>query len=361
MKNNNFDFLLDLNIEYLKNQLKGEPIIIQKGVKLEEFFNLYIKKERYDGFSLENLNDNITLFNYRKNNPRSFQVNMTGLVKVQENIDDISTNTEETEKTTYKNYKCKFLKFDFWDENETVKLNYENTNIEYDLNKMKFINETKKNINLDLCEFIKNIGKNNAEKSVSNVFERAKSILNNEEKVKSLFKDKYDINELKNYYDELLSFSFILKNRFNHSQKGYPNLVKFSQIKGNDKLYFFHAVFVREMDGAYKVISKYNLSKAAGIYEKIFDEKKKNKEIFVKNDVLLFELKDSKTINYCLNCMYDNYDILNGYVKLLKKKKEFKNCEFYYIGIQEKNEEEEEEKEFKKNKIIEDVLKVKLI
>ena len=102
MKNNNFDFLLVLNIEYLKNQLKGEPIIIQKGVKLEEFFNLYIKKERYDGFSLENLNDNITLFNYRKNNPKSFQVNMAGLVKVEENIDDISTNTKETEKQLIK-------------------------------------------------------------------------------------------------------------------------------------------------------------------------------------------------------------------------------------------------------------------
>ena len=111
MKNNNLDLLVDLNIQYKKNQLKGEPVIIQKGVKLEEFFNLYNKKARYDGFCLENLNDNITLFNYRKNNPKSFQVNMAGLVKVQENIDDISTNTKETEKTTYKNYKCEFLKF----------------------------------------------------------------------------------------------------------------------------------------------------------------------------------------------------------------------------------------------------------
>lgn len=68
---------------------------------------------------------------------------------------------------------------------------------------MKFINEIKKYINLDLCELFKNIGKNNAQKSVSNVFEKDKSIFNNEEKIKKLFEDKYDMNELKNYYEDL--------------------------------------------------------------------------------------------------------------------------------------------------------------
>ena len=111
------------------------------------------------------------------------------------------------------------------------------------------------------------------------------------------------------------------------------------------------------MEGEYQVISKNDLCKNDGIYEKIFDEKK-NRTILVKNDVLLFELKDSKTINYYLNCMNENYEVLNGYIKILKKK-EFKNCQFYYyIVIQEKNE-EEEQKEFKKNKIIEDILKFK--
>ena len=87
-------------------------------------------------------------------------------------------------------------------------------------------------------------------------------------------------------------------------------------------------MFVREMAGAYKVISKYNVSKTARIYEKIFD-KKKNKKFLVKNDVLLFELKDNKAINYCLNCMHDNYDVLNGYIKILKNKKRFKNIFFH--------------------------------
>lgn len=74
---------------------------------------------------------------------------------------------------------------------------------------MKFINEIKKYINLDLCELFKNIGKNNAQKSVSNVFEKDKSIFNNEEKIKKLFEDKYDMNELKNYYEDL--FPIFLK------------------------------------------------------------------------------------------------------------------------------------------------------
>ena len=358
MQNNNLDLLFDLNLEYLKIQLKGEPVDMQKGIKLEEFFNYSITKAIHDGNCLENLNDNITLFNYRKSKSRSFQVYIAGLVKVQENNDEISINTEDTEKTNYKNYKFEFLNYDFFDENEIVKLNYENTKIEYELKTMKFLNETRANINLDLCELIKDTGKKNAEKSVSNVFERAKSIFNSEEKIKTLFKEEeFEIPEIKKYYDELLSFSFILKKRFNHSQKGYPNLIKFSQIKGKVKLYFFHAMFIREIDGAYKVISKYNLSKAAGINEKKFDEKK-NENIFAKNDVLLFEIKDSKVTNYCLNCMYDNYEVINGYVKILKNKKEFKNCEFYYIGIQEKNR-EEKEKDVNKN-ITEGILKIKL-
>lgn len=150
MQNNNLDLLFDLNLEYLKIQLKGEPVDMQKGIKLEEFFNYSITKAIHDGNCLENLNDNITLFNYRKSKSRSFQVYIAGLVKVQENNDEISINTEDTEKTNYKNYKFEFLNYDFFDENEIVKLNYENTKIEYELKTMKFLNETRANINLDL-------------------------------------------------------------------------------------------------------------------------------------------------------------------------------------------------------------------
>ena len=354
MQNNNFDLLIDFNIEYLKNQLKGEPVNMQKGVKLEEVFNLCITNVHYNGDCLEDLNKNNTLFNYRKS-PRSFQVNIAGLVNIKDTNEDISTSTEETGKTTYKGYKCEFLKYDFFDENGTVKMDHEEIKIEYEISKMKFTDETKKIINLDLCKKIKDIGKNKASRSASNVFERAKSVFDEENDIKELFKE-YEIGVLKNYYNELLSFSFILKNRFNHSQKGYPNLIKFSQIKGKNKLYFFHATFIREIDGAYKVISNYNLKKSVGIEEKIFDEKKK-KDIFFKNDILLFELKDTKTQNYCLNCMYDNYEVLNGYVKTIKTKNDFKDCEFYYIGIQEGKEEAKEKDD--KNKI-EGILKIKL-
>ena len=362
MQNNNSDLLFDLNIEYLKYQLKGEPINMKKGVKFEDAFNLCITNAHHDGNCLEDLNDNYTLFNY-KSNPRSYQVDIAGLVNLEANNDNISTNTEETDITTYKDYKCKFLKYDFFDGTETVKMEHEDIIIEYNLSQKKFMNEAKDKIILDLCEKVKDIGKNIATRSVSNDFERAKSIFKEEDTIKNLFKEEYDTKKcntsiLINYYNGLLSFSFILKNRFNHSQKGYPNLIKFSQIKDKNQLYFFHATFIREIDGAYKVISNYNLNKAAGIDEKIFDEKKK-KDIFVKNDVLLFELKDSKTKNYCLNCMYDNYEVLNGYVKTLKNKNEFKDCEFYYIGIQE-GEEEAKESNDKKNNKIEDILKIKL-
>ena len=357
MQNNNLDLLFDLNIQYLKNQLKGEPVNMQKGVQFEEAFNLCITNARYNGNCLEDLNDNYTLFNNRSN-PKSFQIDIVGLAEVKENNDDISTNTEETDKTYSKNYKWDFFKYDFYDENKTVKMLYENITIVYKIKKKQFTKKTKNNINLDLCEKIKEIGKNNATRSISNVFERAKSTFNEEEKIKSIFKEKYDINKLKIYYNELLSFSFILKNRFNHAQKGYPNIIKFSQINGKEQLYFFHATFIREIDGAYKVISNYNLNKAAGIDEKIFDQKKK-KNIFVKNDVLLFELKDSKKKNYCLDCMLDNYEVLNGYVKILKNKNEFKDSEFYYIGVQE-GEEEAKENDVKSHNIREDKLKIKL-
>ena len=57
--------------------------------------------------------------------------------------------------------------------------------------------------------------------------------------------------------------------------------------------------------------------------------------------------------------MLDNYEVLNGYVKTLKTKNEFKDCEFYYIGVQE-GEEEVKENDVKSNNINEDILKIKL-
>ena len=134
MQNNNLDLLFDLNMQYLKNQLKGEPVNIQKGVKFEEAFNLCITNSHYNGNCLEDLNNNYTLFNNRSN-PRSFQVNIAGLVEVKENNDDISTNTEETDKTHGKNYKWDFYKYDFFDENKIVKMFYENITIEYKISK----------------------------------------------------------------------------------------------------------------------------------------------------------------------------------------------------------------------------------
>ena len=52
--------------------------------------------------------------------------------------------------------------------------------------------------------------------------------------------------------------------------------------------------------------------------------KKKN---FINNDILLFELKDSTIENIAYDCLRKNYKVLNGYIKILKKKKEFQNWE----------------------------------
>ena len=65
-----------------------------------------------------------------------------------------------------------------------------------------------------------------------------------------------------------------------------------------------------------------------------------------------------------LNCLKDNYKEINGYIKVIKEEKQFKNCKFFYIGIQEVKEPEIDEDilfEKKNKKIINfDELKVKL-
>lgn len=97
----------------------------------------------------------------------------------------------------------------------------------------------------------------------------------------------------------------------------------------------FHVSFTRELDGAFKVIKDYDFQKYSGLEEKNINEDEE-KIIFKKNDILLFELNDS-TIEYLsAKCIYNNYNVLNGHIELLKQKKEFKDCQFFYLGIQEK-------------------------
>ena len=136
-------------------------------------------------------------------------------------------------------------------------------------------------------------------------------------------------------------FSNFIKTKFNSAQKNIPNIIKF--VKTNiQNIYLFHISLIRELDGAFKVIDTYNFTKNSKL-EAIDLEKEKSTPsdvIFKKDDVLLFELKDSTIENIALRCLYHNYESINGYVKLLKETEEFKDSTFYYIGIQEKKESE---------------------
>lgn len=64
-----------------------------------------------------------------------------------------------------------------------------------------------------------------------------------------------------------------------------------------------------------------------------------SQNIFKKNDILLFEIKDTSTESQGLQCINLNYNVMNGFIKTLKHKEEFKNCKFYYILIQENKKE----------------------
>ena len=144
-----------------------------------------------------------------------------------------------------------------------------------------------------------------------------------------------------------------MKKEFNASQRGLPNIIRFSKLNIDDKdknedIFFFHIIFRRELDGAYKVKEKYDFLKVSGLKEVDLSYKTENN--FFTDDILLFELKDSTIENVALNCLRHNYKVLNGHIKNLKKIPKYKNCKFFYIGIQERKKKEEENKEKDENK-----------
>ena len=49
----------------------------------------------------------------------------------------------------------------------------------------------------------------------------------------------------------------------------------------------------------------------------------------------MFEIKDTSMEYTCLECITYNYNVINGYIKAIKKNDEFKDNKFYYILLQQ--------------------------
>lgn len=211
---------------------------------------------------------------------------------------------------------------------------------------MKNLNfKPKELIEIDLCSELKDIGKKHGNNTSSNLFERAKNTINNDNKILEKIIEKRKVDNkllLNNYINTIMEFSIYIKNEFNSAQRGLPNLMRFIQIKTkkkeeNKEIFMFHITFKRELDGGYRVKAQYNFEQVSGLKElNCYNNKTNEKKIFINNDILLFELKDSTIENIAYDCLRKNYKVLNGYIKILKKKKEFQNCQFFYIGIQER-------------------------
>ena len=106
--------------------------------------------------------------------------------------------------------------------------------------------------------------------------------------------------------------------------------------KSKKDLYMFHITFRRELDAAFRVKQNYDFVKFSGFKEShIYDSE--DKIIFKENDILLFELKDTTFSNTVATFINKNYYVLNSHIELLKEKDNFKNCRFFYIGVQEQN------------------------
>ena len=320
-----------LKIEYLKMNLAGKAIknySEQKGYGFENSFNYYISQPENGGDLVENLEENISLFNYRKE-PRRFEVHMIGFTELKENNGKIEISS---------------FNYDFY-EKKKIELKHENTEIKYDALNMAFA-RGKEFISLDIAEKLKTIAREDiSDKSISgcNIFERAQIAINKDkgEIMQKRFQNKISKKIVLNYIQKLIFFSGYLKNNFNNAQKRFPNIIKFVKVNSNTinldaekEIYLFHASFIREIDCAYKVKKEYDFLKYSGLKEFNLNELEEP-TIFKANDILLFELKDSPIDNTALKCLNYNYNVLNGHIKLLKKDPAFKDCRFFYIGIQE--------------------------
>lgn len=342
---NNFN-ISQLKIDFLKTQLIGnyrtKMTKNKKGEELEKVFRYLITQPENGGANIKNLEDNELLFNYSKIK-RSFEITMVGIVSVKEKEGSTNFKSEGSNENSNR-YECELKKYDFYNQKEIVELEYEKIQIKYNIKKMKFIKSKKyeKFIGIDLCSDIKNFSKKNANslKSGANIFKKAESIMQKDKEVKEVFKTQLkqkNITEEEyiNYLAKVISFSEFIKENFNSVQLGYPNIITFSELK-NTNAYVFHLILRRELDGAYKVLNDYNFEELSKMEEFKINENKK--PIFKKDDILLFEMKDSSIEFIGLQCINSNFEVINGYVKVLKKKDEFKNYSFYYILIQENKE-----------------------
>ena len=337
---NNY-YLSQLKIDILRTQLIGNNYSIfaenKKGEELEKAFNYLIIQPENGGAKINNIENNKSLFNYSKI-PRPFEVAMVGLVSLEEydgESTDIKSQKMDEEK---KCYNCKLREYDFYNIG-TVKFKHNNITIRYNIKDMKYI-EGKNNISADFCEHLKDYAKCSSVKSKSNIFKKAElAIEKDKEKFeKELKQKKFTKENYVSYLEKIISFSDFIKDNFNGAQLGHPNIIKFAQIENVDKtsIFFFHLILKREIDSAVKVLDDYDFIKYSNMEEV---EICHSQNIFKKNDILLFEIKDTATEFQGLQCINYNYKVMNGFVKTLKQEEEFKNCEFYYILIQENKKE----------------------
>ena len=338
---NNCD-LSQLNIDFLKAQLlignyKSTINENKKGKELEKIFKYLLIQPENGGKNIKDIEDNQSLFNCNKI-PRSFEVSMAGFVLLKQNEESIQ-HISEISSGNKNYYICELKNYDFYNQNNVEEFKYGEIKIKYNIKQKKF-SKGKKKINFDLCSDLKDISKikMSSIKSGSNIFKKAASIIQNdkdqiEDKIKK--KEIKDINEDDYiiYLSQIISFSEYIKNKFNANQNRYPNIIKFSQLKKHKNIFFFHLILIREIDAAFQVINDYNFAKYAEIKE--FNIKENSKKIFKKNDILLFEIKDTSMEYTCLECITYNYNVINGYIKTLKKNNEFKDNNFYYMLLQE--------------------------
>jgi hypothetical protein len=340
---NNYN-LSQLKIDILRTQLIGNNYSImtenKKGKELEKAFNYLIIQPENGGEKIKSLENDKSIFNYTKI-PRSFKVDMAGLVSLEETKgDSTDIKTEEISEDNKCIYSCELKQYDFYNEG-IVEFNHNEIKIEYDLENMKY-KEGKNNLSEDFCDDLKNYAKSLAtSKTKNNIYRKVENFIGKE---KEKFKEKLKQNKIKeedyvSYLEKIISFSEFIKTNFNGAQIGYPSIIKFAQIAKEEKndIFFFHVILRREIDSAIKVLDDYDFIKYSNMEEVQVTTNYQN--IFKKNNILLFEIKDTTSESQGLQCINLNYNVMNGFIKALKRKEEFKNCEFYYILIQENKKE----------------------
>ena len=333
MNNHN---LLQLKIDILRNQLIGNNYSLmtenKKGKALENAFNYLIIQPENGGTKINSIENDKTIFNYPKI-PRSFKVDMAGFVSLEEIKGESTDIKSDNEDKNY--YTCELKQYDFYNE-DIVELNHNEIKIIYDLKNMKY-KEGKENLCKNFCDDLKAHAKSISSKiSNNNIYKKVKQFKKDEKEkfTEKLKEKKIKEDDYVNYLEKIISFSEFIKTTFNAAQVGYPNVIKFAQISKDEKnnIFFFHVALRRELDSAVIVLDDYDFLKYSNMEEiQVIN----SQNAFKKNDILLFEIKDTAAESQGLQCINLNYNVMNGYIKTLKQKEQLKNCEFYYILIQE--------------------------